>query len=96
MDSAPATTQEGNLITLKTEPLTEEVIVKVGPGIQSQVSYHGGILPRVPKSKPCPRKDSHQSKRRKRIHQGFEGTIQPSPEALKQPMEHLPIGRRSR
>ena len=37
MDSAPATTQEGNLITLKTEPLTEEVIVKVEPGIQSQV-----------------------------------------------------------
>ncbi len=34
---ATAITQEGNLITLKTEPPTEEVIVKVEPGTRSQV-----------------------------------------------------------
>ncbi len=34
---ASSITQEGNLITLKTEPNTEEVIVKVEPGARSQV-----------------------------------------------------------
>ncbi len=34
---ATAITQEGDLITLKTEPPTEEVIVKVEPGTRSQV-----------------------------------------------------------
>jgi hypothetical protein len=37
VDSTTAITQEGDLITLKTEPSTEEVVVKVEPGTRSQV-----------------------------------------------------------
>jgi hypothetical protein len=70
VDSASVVTQEESRITLKEEPVTEEI--RTGNSI---AGHQGGVFPEVPRSKPCAWEDSHQSKRRKRIHEGFEGTI---------------------
>jgi hypothetical protein len=84
VNSAPVVTQKKNLITPKAEPATEEVIVKVEPGTQSQVImaefFQGFLKASLVRGKtPINQRDENE----------FNETV-------KDPIEHLPIRRRSR